>query len=145
MSNQGGYYQSQSSDEPLPNSNPWAEEAAHENQPHLQQPLQPQQAQETQQWSSQSGYQAPPGPPPRRTDTFQDETIVPAEERGEQREAMENFEMNNTKPESETDRAVATLQSEFPSIDGSLIAAIFSDSQNVGATREMLQELASTQ
>lgn len=53
--------------------------------------------------------------------------------------------MNNTKPESEADRAVAALQSEFPAIDGSLIAALFSDSQNVGATREMLQELASSQ
>lgn len=103
---------------------------------------------QTQQWSTEttrSSYQPPPGLPPRRTDTFQDENIVPAEERGEQREAMETFEMNKTKPESEADRAVAALQSEFPAIDGSLIAALFSDSQNVGATREMLQELASSQ
>ncbi|CZT24743.1 uncharacterized protein RCC_10471 [Ramularia collo-cygni] len=176
MSNQGGYYHSPSSGEPLPSSNPWADESGlQQNQPYLQQPLQPQQGQQentTQQWNTepshqapqssyqapqssyqapqssyqapQSGYQAPPGLPPRRTDTFQDEAIVPAEERGEQREALEHFEMSNTKPESEADRAVAALQNEFPSIDGSLIAAIFSDSQNVGATREMLRELASS-
>lgn len=144
MSNQGGYYQNQSNGEPLPNTNPWAEETTglQQNQPHLQQPLQPQQAQQTQQWNTQSSYQAPPGPPPRRTDTFQDENILPPEERGEQREAMENFEMNNTKPESEADRAIAALQAEYPSIDSSLIAALYSDTQNVGATREMLQELA---
>lgn len=157
----GGYYQNHSTGEALPSSNPWAEETGlQQNQPQLQQPLQPQQAYqsqqapETQQWNSQasyqapqyhaSRYQAPPGPPPRRTDTFQDERIVPPEERGEQREAMENFELHNTKPESEADRAVAALSNEFPNIDSALIAALFSDSQNVGATREMLQELATS-
>lgn len=70
---------------------------------------------------------------------------MPPEERGEQREAMETFEMANTKPESETDRAVAALSNEFPTIDSALIAALFSDSQNMGATRETLQELASSQ
>ena len=68
---------------------------------------------------------------------------MPQEERGEQREAMENFEMNRTKPESQTDRDVATLQEEFPAVDGSLIAALYSDSQSLSGTREMLQELAS--
>lgn len=68
---------------------------------------------------------------------------MPQEERGEQREAMENFEMNRTKPESQTDRDVATLQEEFPAVDGSLIAALYGDSQSLSGTREMLQELAS--
>lgn len=56
---------------------------------------------------------------------------------------MENFEMNRTKPESQTDRDVATLQEEFPAVDGSLIAALYGDSQSLSGTREMLQELAS--
>jgi hypothetical protein len=57
---------------------------------------------------------------------------------------METFEMNRSKPESETDRAVATLQGEFPSVDGALIAALYSDSQSLGGTRELLHELSSS-
>jgi hypothetical protein len=52
--------------------------------------------------------------------------------------------MQNSKPESQTDRDVAQLQHEFPGLDGSLIAALYGDSQSLGATREMLRELAST-
>jgi len=98
----------------------------------------------------QQGEYAPPsGPPPghhaatRRTDTFAETDFVPDNERGEQREAMEQFEMNKSGNESQQDRDVAQLQREFPGVDGSLIAAIHGDSADLGATREMLQELAS--
>lgn len=46
--------------------------------------------------------------------------------------------------ESAEDRDTATLQREFPDVDGSLIAALYGDSQSLSATREMLRELAST-
>lgn len=103
------------------------------------------------QWGPQSSqafsYQPPSGPPPgtapRKAGTFQESDFVPASERGEQREAMEQFEMTRSKPESETDRNVATLQQEYPAIDGSLIAALYGDSNSLAATREMLQEIAS--
>ena len=95
----------------------------------------------------QEGFAPPPGPPPgqapRRSDTFKESDFVPANERGEQREAMEQFEMNKTGGESQQDRDVEQLQREFPGVDGSLIAALHADNGNMGATREMLQELAS--
>jgi hypothetical protein len=69
---------------------------------------------------------------------------VPAEEQGEQREALEQFEISKGK-ESAEDRDVATLQREYPGVDGSLIAALYGDSQSVAATREMLTELAGSQ
>jgi len=51
--------------------------------------------------------------------------------------------MNKKKPDSQEDLDVAKLQKEFPDMDGSLIAAIYGDSKNLGATRELLQELSS--
>ena len=45
--------------------------------------------------------------------------------------------------ESQTDRDVAQLQREYPSVDGSLVAAIYSDG-GMGPARETLQELASS-
>ncbi|GAB7360392.1 hypothetical protein MBLNU230_g8349t1 [Neophaeotheca triangularis] len=77
--------------------------------------------------------------PPRRTGT---ESLVPESERGEQREAMEQFELSRGAPESQADRDVATLQREFPDADGALIAALYGDSKDLGATREMLRELS---
>merc|ERR1712178_377343 len=88
-------------------------------------------------------YQPPPGPPPghgqqhpgggdfapgdiqppRRTGTFKESDFVPESERGEQREAMEQFEMG--RPQSNEDRDMEDLQREFPSVDGSLIAALY--------------------
>lgn len=50
--------------------------------------------------------------------------------------------MNRSQPESETDRDVAALQQQFPKLDGSLIAALYGDTQSLSATREMLTELA---
>jgi hypothetical protein len=54
-------------------------------------------------------------------------------------EYLQSYE--SSKPESEDDRNQAILQKEFPNIDSSLIAAIYSDSKSLSATREMLQEL----
>lgn len=105
-----------------------------------------QRAYQRQQQSMSAGnnnYEPPPGPPPRRTDTFQEERFVPASERGEQREAMEDYEMRRSKPQSQDERNVAQLQDEFPSVDGSLVAAIYGDTQSLGPAREMLQELNS--
>ncbi|KAK3711533.1 hypothetical protein LTR37_009524 [Vermiconidia calcicola] len=99
-----------------------------------------------QQQHQQGGYAAPPGPPPRqqqrRSATFKETDFVPESERGEQREAMEHFEMTKGS-ESQTDRDVAQLQREYPSVDGSLVAAIYSDG-GMGPARETLQELASS-
>lgn len=55
---------------------------------------------------------------------------------------MEQFELNKSGNESQQDWDVARLQQEFPGLDGSLIAALYSDNGNLGATREMLNELA---
>ncbi|CAK4034700.1 Hypothetical predicted protein [Lecanosticta acicola] len=82
--------------------------------------------------------------PPRRNDTFAEDRFVPENERGEQREAMEEFEMKRSKPESQDERNVALLQDEFPSLDSSLVAAIYGDTQTLGSAREMLQELNSS-
>jgi uncharacterized repeat protein (TIGR03833 family) len=68
-----------------------------------------------------------------------DSPHVPPEERGEQMEYLQSYE--NSKPRSQDDMNQAILQREFPTIDSSLIAAIYGDSKSVSATREMLQEL----
>lgn len=155
-------------------SNPWESEQGHlppnQQQQHQYQ-QQPQQSQQSYQpyqpfnppvqpqtnpWSNGSdetpNYQTPSNyqqshqqdftpQPPRRTGT---DTIVPESERGEQREAMEQFELTRAAPESQVDRDVATLQREFPETDGALIAALYGDSKDLGATREMLRELSGT-
>ncbi|CAK1354782.1 hypothetical protein CB0940_01408 [Cercospora beticola] len=120
----------------FPSTNPWADQVPQSTN---QQQQQQQQAQQR-----PSGYEPPPGPPPRGN-TFNEETFVPEDQRGEQREALEQFEMNNTKPESQADRDVAQLSAEFPRIDSSLVAALYSDTQSVAAAREMLTELAASQ
>lgn len=56
---------------------------------------------------------------------------------------MQNYEMNKTGNESQQDRDVETLQRQYPGIDSSLIAALYSDAGSLGATKEMLEELAS--
>ena len=57
---------------------------------------------------------------------------------------MQQFEMNKSGNQSQQDRDVEELQREFPGVDGSLIAALYGDSGNMGATKEMLMELASS-
>jgi hypothetical protein len=87
------------------------------------------------------GNAAPPGQAPNRSDTFKESDFVPESQRGEQREALEQFEMNKG-PQTQEDRDLETLQREFPGVDGSLIAALYADNGSMGATREVLGELA---
>ncbi|KAF2434648.1 hypothetical protein EJ08DRAFT_425094 [Tothia fuscella] len=85
-------------------------------------------------------YQPPQNAPPQRQEV-RTVDLVPENERGEQFETMQNYEMQKNKPDSQEDLDVATLQKEFPGMDGSLIAAIYGDSKSLGATRELLQAL----
>ena len=89
-------------------------------------------------------YSAPSGPrpgnqPPHPADT---DLLPQGQERSEQMEHMQNYEAHATQTEDDVNQA--TLQKEFPNIDSSLIAAIYGDSKSLSATREMLQELSST-
>ncbi|GAB1730058.1 hypothetical protein KC343_g21343 [Hortaea werneckii] len=152
------YHQQQQSH---PMENPWQDQQGHA--PAGMQQYQGQGLQQAYPDQSQY-YQPPPGPPPghgqqhpgggdfapgdiqppRRTGTFKESDFVPEGERGEQREAMEQFEMG--RPQTNEDRDMEDLQREFPSVDGSLIAALYGDSgKSAGATREMLRELAASQ
>lgn len=91
-----------------------------------------------QQYSAPSS--APPGfHPPRRTDT--EAGLPQGQERSEQVEHLQSFEAKTRQTEDDVNQA--TLQKEFPTIDSSLIAAIYGDSQSLSATREMLQALGS--
>jgi len=73
----------------------------------------------------------------RRTGT--DDVFAQQEDRGEQYEHMQAYEA--TAAQSEDDKNRAQLEKEFPDVDGSLIAALYSDTKDLSATREMLQEL----
>ncbi|ORY14395.1 hypothetical protein BCR34DRAFT_231483 [Clohesyomyces aquaticus] len=82
-----------------------------------------------------------PAQPPRRTPT---ELLQPqGQERVEQLEAMQSYEATARQTEDDANQAI--LVKEFPKIDSSLIAAIYLDSKSLSATREMLQELSSTE
>ncbi|KAH7392296.1 hypothetical protein DE146DRAFT_758023 [Phaeosphaeria sp. MPI-PUGE-AT-0046c] len=81
--------------------------------------------------------EVPPGLPPRRSAT--DLALPTGQDRSHQIEVMQSYEAAGRKDEH--DQNVETLQREFPKIDGSLIAAIYGDSQSLSATREMLGEL----
>lgn len=63
----------------FPSTNPWADQVPQSTN---QQQQQQQQAQ-----PRPSGYEPPPGPPPRGN-TFNEESFVPEDQRGEQREAL---------------------------------------------------------
>ena len=106
-------------------SEPWSQQQRDHNNPF---------AQQQHQYIPQQGGLA-------KAQTFNENDFVPADERGEQREAMEQFEITNSRPQSTDDRNVETLQQEFPALDGSLVAAIYMDSKQMGAVREMLREL----
>ena len=95
------------------------------------------------------GYAAPSGPPPGQARTqgraapdFDETAFVPADERAQQREALQQYEMNKSAPETQQARELEELQRQYPTIDGSLVAAIYIDAGNMGATRETLDELA---
>ncbi|KAH3920179.1 hypothetical protein HBI56_066390 [Parastagonospora nodorum] len=81
--------------------------------------------------------ETPPGLPPRRSAT--DIALPTGQDRTHQIEVMQSYEAAGRKDEH--DQNVEMLQREFPKIDGSLIAAIYGDSQSLSATREMLGEL----
>ena len=55
---------------------------------------------------------------------------------------MEQFEMTNSRHLSQDDQNIEILQKQFPKLDGALVAAIYGDSKDMGATREMLGEIA---
>ncbi|KAK5951123.1 hypothetical protein OHC33_007876 [Knufia fluminis] len=78
-----------------------------------------------------------PNQGPHRTNT--DDVFEQQEDRGEQVEHMQAYEATATQSQGDRDRA--QLEKEFPDVDGSLIAALYSDTQDLSATREMLQEL----
>lgn len=86
---------------------------------------------------SNEQYQPPGYAPPRRTDT---DLLPEGTDRTEQIETMQTFEAG--KELSQADKDQETLAREYPKIDSSLIAAIYSDSNSLGATREMLQALS---
>ena len=60
----------------------------------------------------------------------------------EQLETLQAYEASVAPNEDDNNQAI--LRREFPTIDSSLIAAIYNDSKNLAATREMLHELASS-
>jgi uncharacterized repeat protein (TIGR03833 family) len=104
----------------------------------------PQQRQQQHQ-QYQGGYSAPQGPPPsqgiRRSDT--DQVIAHEGDRAAQVEHMQQYEANA--PQSEDDRNQADLQKQFPTIDSSLIAAIYNERKpDMAEIRELLQELGSS-
>jgi len=140
MSGQGYYDQTQGNQDPHSN-NPYSNVGASGGQPPSYDPASEQQQQPGGDYTAPPG--PPPGQPPKRSETFKESDFVPEDERGEQREAMQQFEMNQGGQHSQQDDDVEQLQREFPNLDGSLVAAIYGDAGNMGATREMLQELAS--
>jgi hypothetical protein len=73
---------------------------------------------------------------PQRTDTI---GMPQGQERAQQVETMQQYE--STAPQSQDDKDQEILRREFPSVDSTLIAAIYGDSKSLGATREMLMEL----
>lgn len=73
----------------------------------------------------------------RRSDT--DELLASQDDRAEQVEHLQAYEANANA--SVDDRNRTQLEKEFPDVDGSLIAALYGDTKDLSATREMLQEL----
>ena len=126
-------------------SNPWGQQpsqAQHDAANYYQPPSNPPPSHTSQQQYSQVGRQGqdgfqPQGPHRTQTDNF----LPQGQERSEQLETMQNYE--SRAPQSQEDKDQAQLQKEYPSVDSSLIAALYSDNKNVAEVREMLQELAS--
>src|SRR5579871_5917043 len=100
---------------------------------------------------------SPPGVPPsqqqqqpsqapanhRAPDRASNEAWLPTgQDRSEQMEYMQSYELN--RPQTEDEKSQEQLAREFPNIDSSLIAAIWSDNKDMSAAREMLQHLSST-
>jgi hypothetical protein len=64
-------------------------------------------------------------------------------ERSRQIEAMQGYD--RTSRGDKYDQIVQRLQLEFPKIDGSVIAALYGDTKNLGSAREMLNALENGQ
>jgi len=95
----------------------------------------PSSQQQQRQPQASEGYRAP--------DQASTEAGLPTgQDRSEQMEYMQSYEMN--RPQTEDDKSQEQLAREFPNIDSSLIAAIWSDNKDMSAAREMLQHLSST-
>ena len=95
----------------------------------------PSSQQQQRQPEAPQGYRAP--------DQASTEAWLPTgQDRSEQMEYMQSYEMN--RPQTEDDKSQEQLAREFPNIDSSLIAAIWSDNKDMSAAREMLQHLSST-
>lgn len=140
----------------MSSNNPW-QSATSQGNPYTTPGEQPAQGQQQQQqpYNTNTGaaqgyydsnqnqqFSAPPGPPPsqgvRRSDT--DNLLTSQPDRAEQIEHMQNFEASA--PQTQEDKDQAQLAKEFPDVDSSLIAALYSDTKDLSATREMLQELS---
>lgn len=104
---------------------------------HASSPNYPSQNHATNPSSFSPSSEIPPSLPPRRSAT--DLALPTGQDRSHQIEVMQSYEAAGRKDEH--DANVELLQREFPKIDGSLIAAIYGDSQSLSATREMLGEL----
>ncbi|KAK5070849.1 hypothetical protein LTR64_003823 [Lithohypha guttulata] len=82
-------------------------------------------------------YNYQPAQSMTRNDT--DDLLESQPDRAEQMEHMQAYEA--TAQETNEDKDRAQLEREFPDVDGSLIAALYSDTKDLSSTREMLQEL----
>lgn len=123
--NQGGYGQNPNQQYPPPN-----QQYSNPNTPYGGPP--------SQHYNAPAG--APPGHrPPQRVGT--EAGLPQGQERSEQLEHLQNYEASA--PQTTADKDQETLRKEFPNIDSSLIAALYADSESLGATREMLHELSS--
>lgn len=72
--------------------------------------------------------------------TQQDEFTLAPEERGEQYETIQHLQ--DQRVTGKADRDQELLRREFPDVDGSLVAALYSDAQGeMSQVREMLQAI----
>jgi hypothetical protein len=73
------------------------------------------------------------------TRTSDTDLLPQGQDRTEQMEYFQSYEASSEQTEDDANQS--TLQKEFPTIDSSLIAALYGDSKSLSATREMLMEL----
>merc|ERR1712230_303505 len=101
-------------------------------------PSQPQSESQYPSQPNQQRQQTAPSQGAQHSDV--DQMLAGQGDRAEQVEHMQQYEANA--PQSEADRIQAQLQKEFPNIDSSLIAALYSERPgSLGELREILQEL----
>ncbi|CCG82896.1 protein of unknown function [Taphrina deformans PYCC 5710] len=95
--------------------------------------------QDSSSWSAQTqtGYGGQDG---FRGHGNEGERFIDPSERSEQVEYLQSYE--DARPPTQEERDRATLQRDFPSLDGSLVAAIYTDNEgNLSACRELLQAI----